>query len=473
MTRPSMERYHTAIIGAGAAGMTVAVSLSKAGKKVVVVERDQVGGDCTNVGCIPSKALIHLSHQVARKELSPEEALKRVRRSRDELREEETEWLGGLKGLTLKFGEAKFSSPNSLDLYREGKLIEEVHARNIVIATGARPREIEIKGLTPQDLLSNESIFELEAPPNRLVIVGAGAIGVELAFAFSRLGSAVTLVDALPRVLSREEPESSELMQECLTQAGVELRLQAKVVEFEQQTRSLHLEQDTGSSSVTDVDKVLVAIGRQPNIDLDLSRIGIPYSQNGIATDPSSYTGVGRVYAIGDVTECSAFTHSANHQGRRLFKRLLFPLMPKTSEPHYPSVVYSSPEVARVGPPLQQLQKRYRSQLLKTVRFELKDTDRAYTDSVEQGFVMLHAVRLTGTVLSATIVAPQAGEMLPLLTHAVNNKVSLYSLSELVFAYPTLSEAIKKAADQFVVETVGSIPSELSSYITNRFRRVK
>lgn len=465
-----MHVYHTAVIGAGAGGMTVAVSLSKAGKDVVLLERHQVGGDCTNVGCIPSKTLIHLSREAAQQGHSPKQVLERVRHRRDELRVEETEWLGNLKGITLKFGEARFISPETLALWKDGELVEQIRAHNIVIATGARPLKIPIDGLPPEDYLTNETVFELEHPPQHLAIVGAGVIGVELAFAFRALGSQVTLIDGMERVLGNHEPEASEVIESCLKEAGVDLRLGALSEDFDKRGRSLKLKVSQEIVKVPKVDKVLVAVGRRPNLELDLDRVGITFSKAGIETDQIGYTGVGRIFAIGDVNLNSAFTHSANHQGRRLFKKLLFPFFPTTSEPDYPSVVFSAPEVAQVGPSLRELQQRCRSQVLKSVRVDLKDTDRAYTSGLKHGFVLLHAVRLTGRILSATIVAPNAGEMLPLLTYAVNNKVSLYKLSDQVFPYPTLAEAIKKAADQFVVETLGNAPRELGSYLLNRWR---
>lgn len=465
-----MRVYHTAVVGAGAGGMTVAVSLAKAGKDVVLLERHHVGGDCTNVGCIPSKSLIHLSRQAAQKDLSPEQVLERVRHLRTELREEETEWLGNLSGITLKFGEAKFLTPDTLALWKDDEMVEQIRARNIVIATGARPLEIPLPGLPAQDYLTNESVFELQQLPGHLAIVGAGVIGVELAFAFRRLGSKVTLVDGMERVLSRLEPEASEVIETSLLEAGVELHLGSLCEGFDPHSRCLKLTRRAESVKVAKVDKVLVAVGRRPNLGLDLDRVGITFSKAGIETDSLGYTGVGRIFAIGDVNLNSAFTHSANHQGRRLFKKLLFPLLPVAAEPHYPSVVFCEPEVAQVGPTLSELQRHCRSQVLKTIRFDLKDTDRAYTSGLKHGFVLLHAVRLTGRILSATIVAPDAGEMLPLLTYAVNNKVSLYKLSDQVFAYPTLAEAIKKAADQFVVETLGNAPREVGNYLLNRWR---
>lgn len=465
-----MKVFHTAVIGAGAGGITMSVGLSKAKKDVVLIEKHHVGGDCTNVGCVPSKTLIHLSEVAKREKLKPAEVLAKVRAHRDHLREEETEWLGNTPGITLKFAEAKFVAPDTLALWKDGELVEEVKAKNIIISTGARPLRIPVDGLPAEDYLTNESLFDLENLPKHLAIIGGGIIGVEMAFAFRRLGSKVTLVDGLDRILGTLEPEASEAIHQSLTKHGVDVRLNAFSEGFDPKKRALLVKVGEETVAIPKVNKVLVAVGRRPNLDLDLDRVGITFNKVGIETDHLGYTGVGRIYAIGDVNLNSAFTHSANHQGRRLIKKLVVPFAPVGAEPHYPSAVFSSPEVAQVGPPLKELHQRCRHQVIKTVKVDLKDTDRGYTSFLDEGFVMLHVVKLTGRILSATIVAPNAGEMLPLLTFAVNNKVSIYKISDLVFPYPTLAEAIKKAADQYIFDTLPKVHKEVVSYLLNRWR---
>lgn len=461
--------YHTAIIGTGPAGLTLAVGLARLGKKVLIVEKHRVGGDCTNVGCVPSKTLLSLAEKVTHGKAAPEKALPQTRERRDHLWREETEWLSKMDNVTLKFAEARFLNPTTLGLFRDSEPIEEVKAKHIVIASGARAARPPLPGLPADRYLTNDTLFELEMPPKHLGIVGAGFIGVEMATAFRGLGCRVSLVGPL---LNRHEPEVRQLMATVLEDLGVELYQDWRGVGYRPEENALLLQSEGKTeTSIAGVDKVLVAVGRQPNIDVNLDEAGVRYDKAGIVCDNNGYTGVGSIYALGDVTQKSHTTHAANHQGRRLVKHLLLPFLPTGGTYHYPNVVYSSPEVATVGPTLEELREtHYRGQVIKTVKIPLKSTDRAYTCHLEEGFVLLHAMRLTGRLLSASIVAPSAGEMLPLLTYAVNHKVSLYRLSNLVFAYPTLAEAIKKAADQFVFETLPSLPKEALTYLAYRWR---
>jgi pyruvate/2-oxoglutarate dehydrogenase complex dihydrolipoamide dehydrogenase (E3) component len=363
------------------------------------------------------------------------------------------------------FGRATFEDPRTLAVQQSDGTSLSIRARHIVIASGSRARRPTLEGLPAERYLTNENLFDLEDPPGHLGIVGGGIIGTEMAFAFRRLGCRVTLVG---RVLPSHEPEVGTAIAKSLEQAGIVTYPSARGVGYRIEGQRLLAEQDGQRLEIPGVEKVLVAVGRTPNLDLGLERAGIPYDARGIHTNPLGYTGCGRIYAIGDVVARSTTTHSANHQGRRLVRSLVAPFLPQGKEPHYPSAVFCRPEVAQVGPTLAQLRKDIPPQLLFTVRHDLKDTDRGYTSFLQEGFVLMHALRLTGKLLSATIVAPNAGEMIPLLTHAVNGGMSLYQLSDQVFPYPTLSEAIKKAADSFVFHTLANLPREALTYARHR-----
>jgi pyruvate/2-oxoglutarate dehydrogenase complex dihydrolipoamide dehydrogenase (E3) component len=465
------ERYHTAVIGAGAAGLTVAVGLAKFGKRVALIERRHVGGDCTNVGCVPSKTLVHLADHLQMYGLSPAEVLARVRDKRDSLREEETTWVKDIENLSFIEGEARLIVKNRLKLTLSTGETHELEAKNLVLATGSRPVTLAIDGLPEARTLTNESLFELSKLPEHLAIIGAGIIGSEMAFAFRKLGSHVTLIDVAPRVLGTLEPEVSELMQEALCERHIDLKLGAKALRYDETTGTLQLEQGGQDLTLEGVDKVLLALGRKPNIEgLGLERLGLSYDKRGIPTSRAHQTNIAGVYALGDLDPISAFTHSANAQGRRVVRRLALPWLPLLSpEPSYPSAIFTDPEVATVGPTLAKLKERYHPELLKTLRVDLKETDKGYTEGLTRGFVLIHAMRLSGRVLSATIVAPKASEMISLLTLVVNKRLSLYTLSGLVYPYPVLSEGIKKAADGFLFETLGKLAQELGGYLRYRF----
>jgi dihydrolipoamide dehydrogenase len=467
--------FHTAVIGAGSAGLTVAVGLAGFGKKVALIEKKHIGGDCTNVGCVPSKTLIHLaSHMVeyngAENKFSSAEILAKVRERRDHLREEETTWIKGVKNITVFEGEATFVNSTTLSLKLSASE-QTITAQHIVIASGSSPIVVDVPGLPPGRILTNESLFDVTQPPNHLVILGGGIIGCEMAFAFRKLGSEVTIVQRAPRLLDRLEPEVSDLIQTRCQEVGMNVSLNATAHSFEASTKALRLEQQGKSVTVPNVENVLMAVGRKPNLEFGLEKAGVSFNEKGVPTTQSHKSNVPTIYAIGDVSLTSAFTHTANAQGRRVVQKIALPFLPQGKEAVYPSAVFTDPEVAYVGEPLEKLKKRYHPELIRTLRFELKKTDRGYTQGLEHGFILIHALRLTGRILSATIVAPNASEMISLLTLAVNKRISLYQLANIVFPYPVLSEAIKKLSDQFVFATLPKLPQELLSYLRLRWTR--
>jgi pyruvate/2-oxoglutarate dehydrogenase complex dihydrolipoamide dehydrogenase (E3) component len=221
------------------------------------------------------------------------------------------------------------------------------------------------------------------------------------------------------------------------------------------------------------VDQVLLAVGRVRNIDqLDLEKAGIAYDKNGISVDSFGRTSVPGVYAIGDVTPTSAFTHSANAQGRRVVQRIAFPWLPaRGSEPFFPTATFSDPEVATVGLSQKQIAEKCHPELIRRLRIDFKDIDRGYTDGVENGFILVDAVRLTGTILGVTIVGPRASEMISFFTLAISQRISLYQIYRLVYPYPTFSSGILKIADTFMRETLPNLPRELAAYLKYRFAR--
>ena len=225
--------------------------------------------------------------------------------------------------------------------------------------------------------------------------------------------------------------------------------------------------------AVEGVDRVLLAIGRVRNIDsLDLEKAGIAFDKSGVQVDSYGRTSIPGVYAIGDVTPTSAFTHSANAQGRRVVQKIAFPFLPAWGpEPLFPTATFSDPEVATVGLTARQIAQKYHHGLILRLRIDLKDIDRGYTDGVENGFILVDAVRLTGTILGATIVGPRASEMISLFTLAIGRRITLYQLYGLVYPYPTFSNAVLKIADGFIRQTLPNLPHELATYLRFRFAK--
>lgn len=271
------QPFHTVVIGSGAGGLTVAVGLSKLGKSVALVEAKDVGGDCTNVGCVPSKMLIHLVTHPGT--LSPAEILAAVQKKRDALRDEETTWVKGMENVALIEGRARFKAPQRLEVVLSAGGVLELSARTIVIATGAKPARITIEGLPEARTLTNESLFELGNRPEHLVIIGSGPVGAEMAFAFRKLGSRVSLVSRSERVFSGSEPEVSEVIAEAMKERGIDLFLNAQPDTYDEATRTLWVRRGDQRLALAGVDKVLLAVGRVPATEgLGLGTIGVSFS---------------------------------------------------------------------------------------------------------------------------------------------------------------------------------------------------
>lgn len=466
-----IEHYSTIVIGAGSGGMTVAIGLSGLGQQVALIEANHVGGDCTNVGCVPSKTLIHLARNF-KPDTSPDAVLQEVIRKRNALREKETEEVQHTENLTFIRGMAKFTGPKSLEVNLNGNT-RQLTADNIVIATGARPRWLDIPGLPAERTLTNESLFDLTNAPKHLVIVGAGVIALEMAFAFQKIGTRVSMFALDSRPLMTAIPEASEAIQAELDARRITTYYNATAKSFDESTRTLTLQQGEMEITLHDVDKVLIAIGRVRNLDqLDLEKAGIAVDpRQGVLVNSFGETNVKGVYAIGDVTPTSAFTHSANAQGRRVSQRIAYPLLPLAKkEPLFPNATFSDPEVATVGLSPQQLSDCYHPNIIKRIRVNFKThTDRGYTDGIENGFIIVDAVRLTGHILHATIVGPHASEMISFFTLAISQKISLYKIYRLVYPYPTYSSGILKVADFFMRETLTNLKAEIIAYLRYRF----
>lgn len=452
--------YSTIVIGAGSGGLTVALGLANLGKRVALVEERYVGGDCTNVGCIPSKTLIYLAEHG---DQSAAAVLATVQAKRNHLRDEETHDVQRADNLDYFQGRARFTAPKHLDVALADGAHQQLSADNIVIATGSRPRDLQLPGLPQERMLTNESVFEQQDAPQHLAIIGSGVIAMELAFAFRKLGSRVTIITKSQRVLANGVEAASQVLHDSLNEQGIRVYYGATATNYDAATSTLRLDAGGQPQALEAVDRVLIAVGRMRNLEqLGLEQTGVDWNQKGVTVDQYGATNVSGIYAIGDVTPDSHWTHSANAQGRRVVQRIAFPLLPAWSgAPLYPNATFSDPEVANVGLMPEQIAKRYHPGLIKTIRVDLPKTDRGYTEGLTRGFIQVYAVRLTGRILGATIVGPRAAEMISFFTLAISERISLYRLYRLVYPYPTHSSGIQKVADTFVRETLPQLPSEL------------
>ena len=450
------SRYHLVVIGAGTAGLVSAAGAAGLGAKVALIERDLMGGDCLNVGCVPSKGVIeaarawHSVHHAKAFGAPPHigsgnfgRAMERMRRLRATIAHNDSAARFSELGIDVFLGEGRFLSPTEIEV--DGNRLT---FRRAVVATGARAARLPIPGLDSVDYSTNETIFSLTTLPRRIGVIGAGPIGSELSQAFARFGSEVTVFELMPQVLSREDPDAAEIVQAALAKDGVNLALGVQIegITGNGTEKTVTYTRDGERTAVT-VDELLVSVGRAPNIEsLDLERARIEYTPKGVKVDDTLRTTNPRVYACGDVASRYQFTHAADAQARIVIRNAFFFGRARASKLLIPWVTYTSPEVAHVG--------AYPTELdqagveFDTVRIDMATVDRAILDGDDAGFLKVHHDP-KGNILGATVVAAHAGDLLSPLCVAMSNGVTLGQIADTIHPYPTTAEAVKKAGDAF------------------------
>lgn len=456
------EKYDVVVIGAGSGGLSAAVGLAKAGKKVLLVEREHLGGECTNSGCIPSKALIHHArsyHQAVsiagenvKTKKYREVAFEYVRSKITEVLAEESIEHFETLGIKVVMGEATFVSPCAISV--SGTPYEY---RKAIIATGSSPRPLEAPGLDQKDVLTNQNLFTLDRLPERLLVIGSGPIGLEMGEAFARLGVKVTIATLDNRLAKNEDPAISSLIANKFAELEIEVLLNAHLdkVENRQAIFQIKTDEETVGAERVAYDKVLVAIGRLPNLPDGLKAAGISYSEHGIETNDQYRTSNKYVYAVGDVTEKLKFTHTASDGASQVIKRILSRSWLRVNrQKPVPKVTYLNPEVASVGLSYQEAVAKYGRESVVRIKVSYEDNDRALTEEKTSGLMIVTARRLYGTVLGANIAGERAGETIALFTLAISHKLSLWSLSKVIIAYPTYSLLLQRVCNNFLLETV-------------------
>ena len=447
------------VIGGGTAGLVAAVGAAGLGAKVALVERHLLGGDCLNTGCVPSKALIRSARvigEVNRARLlgialdAPvvdfPGVMQRMRDRRRHIARHDSAMRLASLGIDVFLGEARFVDDRTVKV--DGQRLRFGRA---VIATGARAAAPPIPGLDQVAFFTNETIFALTTLPRRLLIIGAGPIGCELAQAFARFGSAVTLFDQAPRVLPRDDADAAEIVRRHLEKAGVSLRLGVRLEQVsdtsgEIAVYSRHDRVDEEPATRTVGDALLVAAGRAPNIEgLHLDTAGIEAAKEGVVVDDRLQTTNRRVYASGDVCSAYKFTHAADALSRIVLQNAFFFGRGKASALVIPWVTYTDPEVAHVGVSRSDVEAS--AGRLQTITVDLAEVDRAVVDDETDGFVRVHHAK--GVIRGCTIVARHAGEMIGEAVYAMTHDGTLGRLSATVHPYPTQAEALRKAGDAY------------------------
>jgi len=448
-------RYHLVVLGGGTAGLVTAAIAAGLGARVALVERHLLGGDCLNVGCVPSKAMIAAARQwQAAGEASAAfggprvtgpgdfgQAMARMRRIRSGLSRIDGAPRFRDLGVDIYLGEGRLTGRDTLAV--DGRTLR---FRRAVIATGTRPWAPPIPGLDRMGYLTNETVFGLTELPRRLVVLGAGPAGSELAQAFARFGSQVTLVERESHILPGEDADAAGIVERAMTSHGVRVLSQARALQAERRgdTRILHIEQ-SGRAEELAADQVLVAAGRAPNVEgIGLEAAGVTHGQHGVTVDDRLRTSNPRIFAVGDICSRHRYTHAADAQARLVVGNALFFGIGggRVSRLVVPWVIYTSPEVAHVG--MHQQAARGRVQ---TVTIPLREVDRAVLDGQEDGFFRVHLWEGTDRILGATLVAEHAGEMIGEVALAMTAGVGLARIGATIHPYPTQSEVFRKAAD--------------------------
>lgn len=461
-----MNKYDVIIIGAGAGGLVIAIGAAKARKKVLLVEKNLYGGDCTNFGCIPSKTLIaaantahhlktaeHLGLKITPLHVDTSNVLEHVRQIVTEIRTKEEPPVLKTFGIKTLTAHAQFLDAHCLLLDRQ-----KVWGKKIVIATGSRPVIPPLKGLQGVPFLTNETLFDLPSIPKSIIFIGVGPISIELAQALSRLGSKVSVVGRGPVILAREENQAQQVLEKILQKEGLLMYLNSEIekVSYEQKLFSLAIkEKETHAVKTIEAEALFVGIGREPTLKgLQLDLAGVRWSKQGIAIDSYGRTSQSHIYAVGDAVGAPFFTHRAENQARTVLKNLLLPFKSKISLQPIPRCTYTAPEIASIGLLEKEAQKKYGEKKLAIYHIPFSEVDRNITSGQTEGFVNIITKKWSSKILGATIVGDRAGEMLMQLSTAISAKMPLRRMSHLIHPYPIESLAIRKAADLWLTQTL-------------------
>jgi dihydrolipoamide dehydrogenase len=455
--KPTRFDYNLIVIGGGAAGLVSAYIAAAVKAKVVLIEKHKMGGDCLNTGCVPSKALIRsarffadlnkaesLGFKSAEVPFDFAEVMERVQRVVQQVEPHDSVERYTELGVECISGEAVIRSPWEVEV--NGSVLT---SRNIIIATGARPSIPPLPGIEQSGYLSSDTVWNLRVQPKRMVVLGGGPIGCELAQSFQRLGTAVTLIQRGPRIMPREDEEVSALVAERMQQEGMTILTAHSAIRFEQHDGERQVVcEHQGEERAIAYNELLIALGRRPNVTgFGLEELGVTLAQSGnIAADPFLRTNFPNIYVCGDVTGPYQFTHTAAHQAWYAAVNALFSPIKKFRVDYsvIPWATYTDPEVARVG--LNELEAREQKIPYEVTTYEIDDLDRAITEGEAHGMVKVLTVPGKDKILGATIVANHAGELITEFVTAMKYKLGLNKILATIHIYPTMSEANKYAA---------------------------
>ena len=478
-----MENYDLTIIGGGSAGLVLAVAGAKLGKKTALIEKHRIGGDCLWTGCVPSKALLKAAkvanyiQNADKYGISTNKTKSNWQRVMDYVRstqhviEDEHDNPERFRemGVDVIFGDGHFEARNTFVVEdKENGQTRQLNSKRYVISTGSRPLAPPIPGLEECNYLDSENVWELEELPERLLVIGAGPIGIELGQAFHRLGSKVTIAQRSDRILTKEDADVSDKMQQYLSDEGIDIRLNIDITKVEKHENGVKVSlSDSSSTDSNEInievfDKILVAAGRAPNIEgLGLENIGVKIGKNGIVVNDQLQTHVKNIYAAGDVIGHYLFTHVAAFQAQLLVRNFLLPFPKKIDYSVVPWTTFCDPEMARCG--LTELQARAQYGDVDVFRLEQKDVDRAVAEGETLGFSKVIATKWRGKIVGVHLVGSSAGEVIHEYVLAMQEGIPLRKLGGMMHVYPTYSTSVWRVGAKWLSE--GSLVKSLRKIV--------
>ena len=472
--------YNVIVIGAGTAGLVTAAGTAGLGGRVALIERNLMGGDCLNFGCVPSKALIssaRLVQQIREAEKwgldrqSPQfdfkKIFERMRARRAKIAPNDSQERFESLGVDVFRGEARFVSPYEIQVDAQ-----KLRARNFVITTGSRATIPKIEGIDEVPYFTNETIFdELKEKPESMIVLGGGPIGCELGQAFARLGVKVDIVQSGGQLLPKEDRDAAEYIQQHFGAEGIGVRLNAAANRVSKRDRKVILECREGDPITADA--VLVAAGRTPNLRaLNLEAAGVDYDEHGVKANAYLQTSQAHIYAAGDITNRLKFTHTADFTARVVIRNILMPLQllrQKVNWSIVPWCTFTDPEVAHVA--LAENEARKNGIDHDLFEIELADLDRAVVESEDAGFAKILTREGSDQILGVTIVAPHAGDLLHEFVVAMHAKVGLGKIASMIHIYPTLAELARKAGDKYNKTRLTPATRKIFGWLYERVRK--
>lgn len=472
--REKSEKYDLIVIGGGSAGLVAAGGAGILGARVALVEKNALGGDCLYTGCVPSKSLIRsakFASDVKRagefgfeiqdsgfKNDSFASITDRVQRVIKQIEPHDSPERFEKMGVEVIFGTPRFLNADEIEVsLKNSDETKILKAKRFCIATGSSPLVPPVEGLNETGFITNEEVFHLKELPERLVVLGGGAIGAELGQAFQRLGAQVSIIESADRILSKEDAEVSNLLEEIFQKEGVRIFTESKATKARKNSKGekvVTIEKDGKNEEIT-CDEILVAAGRKPNTDnLDLEKAGVKYDEKRIFTDEYLRTSAKHIFAAGDVTNHFQFTHTADFEAQIVLQNafLFYPFTKKADFRVVPWATFTEPEAARVG--LTEPEAKEKFGKVKTIKVEFEENDRAHAEGEREGFakIILYKNRIVG----AHIVGLRAGELIHEFVLAMRHGLTLADLNKAIHVYPTLSKITQAAATESTLESLQS-----------------